>query len=236
MVAIKTSHPSEGQMTMTDYSKKQLATILSALDDQPRNPADKSSALAAIKRHADELGCTVEHILEAAAGLLDGRMSAEDFRFAVGGDEGATDAPDDDAATDVTDAAEDAPVATTAAQEADPAAIVHVVENVHLVDGEPCPLCGRTYRAPKPRRERQPREPRAPRQPGQPREGTKEAMVIEMLRRPEGATIAQIVEATDWRQHTIRGFFAAALKKRHGMQVTSEKAEKDQPRVYRVVL
>ena len=66
-------------MTST-FRKSQLNAVLSALDGQTRNPASKAAALAAIRRHADELGCTVEDILEAAAGLLDGRMSAYDFR------------------------------------------------------------------------------------------------------------------------------------------------------------
>jgi hypothetical protein len=44
-----------------------------------------------------------------------------------------------------------------------------------------------------------------------------------MLRRPEGATITQIIEATDWKPHTVRGFFAGALKKKLGLEVTSEK-------------
>jgi hypothetical protein len=39
-----------------------------------------------------------------------------------------------------------------------------------------------------------------------------------MLRRPEGATVAQIAEATGWAQHTVRGFFAG-LKKRQGIEV-----------------
>ena len=99
---------------MTDFTGTQLATILSALDGQTRNPASKPAALAAIRRHADELGCTVEDILEAAAGLLDGRMSADDFRAALR-DDGATDEPGDDAATDVAEADEDAPAATTVA-------------------------------------------------------------------------------------------------------------------------
>ncbi len=46
-----------------------------------------------------------------------------------------------------------------------------------------------------------------------------------MLRRREGATIAQIVEATGWRPHTVRGVFAGALKKKLGLNVTSEKVE-----------
>jgi hypothetical protein len=57
------------------------------------------------------------------------------------------------------------------------------------------------------------------------REGTKQALVIEMLRRPEGSTIAEIVQATGWASHTTRGFFAGALKKKLGLVITSEKDE-----------
>jgi hypothetical protein len=63
---------------------------------------------------------------------------------------------------------------------------------------------------------------RAPRQAGgprKPREGTKQETVLALLRRPEGATVAQIAEATGWQQHTVRGFFAG-LKKRQGIAVT----------------
>ncbi len=62
---------------------------------------------------------------------------------------------------------------------------------------------------------------RTPREPGGPRkarEGTKQEQVLAMLRRPEGATVAQIAEATGWAQHTVRGFFAG-LKKRQGIEV-----------------
>jgi Protein of unknown function (DUF3489) len=54
------------------------------------------------------------------------------------------------------------------------------------------------------------RDPDAPRKP---REGTKQQKVLAMLRRPEGATIAQIAEATGWAAHTVRGFFAGLKKK-----------------------
>jgi hypothetical protein len=54
--------------------------------------------------------------------------------------------------------------------------------------------------------------------PRKPREGTKQEIVLAMLRRPEGATVAQIAEATGWAQHTVRGFFAG-LKKRQGITV-----------------
>jgi len=68
-------------------------------------------------------------------------------------------------------------------------------------------LAGKTHRAP--------RDPAAPRRP---REGTKQEQVLAMLRRPEGATVAQIAEATGWAPHTVRGFFAG-LKKRQGIAV-----------------
>ena len=57
------------------------------------------------------------------------------------------------------------------------------------------------------------------------REGTKQAQLIAMLQRPEGATVAQVVEATGWQAHTVRGALAGALKKRLGLAVTSEKTD-----------
>ena len=65
------------------------------------------------------------------------------------------------------------------------------------------------------------------------RGGTKQEQLIAMLRRKEGATIAQIVAATGWQPHTVRGAFAGALKKKLGLAVTSEKAEGGE-RVYRI--
>jgi hypothetical protein len=62
------------------------------------------------------------------------------------------------------------------------------------------------------------RATRATGAPRKPREGTKQEVVLAMLRRPEGATVAQIAEATGWAQHTVRGFFAG-LKKRQGITV-----------------
>ncbi len=53
-----------------------------------------------------------------------------------------------------------------------------------------------------------------------PREGTKQAALIAMLRAPEGATIAEVVAATGWQQHTVRGAIAGALKKKLGLEVT----------------
>ena len=67
----------------------------------------------------------------------------------------------------------------------------------------------------------------------QPREGTKQATLIAMLRRPEGADLDEIAAATGWQKHTIRGAIAGALKKKLGLAVTSTKDDQGR-RVYRL--
>lgn len=65
------------------------------------------------------------------------------------------------------------------------------------------------------------------------RENSKQAEVIRMLQRPEGATVQQICETTGWQAHTVRGTFAGAFKKKLGLTITSDKAEGSE-RVYRI--
>lgn len=65
------------------------------------------------------------------------------------------------------------------------------------------------------------------------RENTKQAKLIAMLRAPDGATIEEIVAALDWQSHTVRGAIAGALKKKLGLDVTSEKID-GRGRVYRI--
>ena len=57
------------------------------------------------------------------------------------------------------------------------------------------------------------------------RPDTKQAQVIDLLRRPQGASIAELVTATGWQQPSLRGAIAGALKKKLGLAVTSKKAE-----------
>jgi len=57
------------------------------------------------------------------------------------------------------------------------------------------------------------------------RSGTKQEAVIAMLRAEGGATIDQIMAATNWAEHTTRSFLSGALKKKIGLTITSEKVE-----------
>lgn len=66
--------------------------------------------------------------------------------------------------------------------------------------------------------------PPAPKRPT-PRAGTKQAQIITLLQRPEGATIAEIVAATGWQAHSARGMISGALKKKLGLPITSEKID-----------
>ena len=65
------------------------------------------------------------------------------------------------------------------------------------------------------------------------REHSKQATVIQMLQRLEGATIKQIMDATGWQAHTVRGTFAGAFKKKLGLTIVSEKAVGGE-RTYRI--
>ena len=65
------------------------------------------------------------------------------------------------------------------------------------------------------------------------REGTKQAVLIEPLTRAEGATLPQMTEATGWQIHTVRGAMAGALKKKLGLDITSEK-QTGADRIYRI--
>lgn len=65
------------------------------------------------------------------------------------------------------------------------------------------------------------------------RENSKQAQMIELLKRPDGATLNQLVEVTGWQAHTVRGAMAGALKKKLGLNIESEKTD-GQERKYRI--
>jgi len=66
------------------------------------------------------------------------------------------------------------------------------------------------------------------------RQGTKQTLLINLLKRKRGATISDIVQATGWQPHSVRGAISGTLKKKLGLAVSSEKVD-GRGRVYRII-
>jgi len=64
------------------------------------------------------------------------------------------------------------------------------------------------------------------------REGSKKAIVLDMLKRPDGASLKDIMDATSWQAHSVRGFISGSLTRKMGLNIESFKRE-DGVRAYR---
>lgn len=69
--------------------------------------------------------------------------------------------------------------------------------------------------------------------PATARQGSKKAMVINMLKRPDGTTLQDILDAMDWQSHTVRGLISGGLTKKMGLEISSAKRGEGQ-RIYRL--
>ena len=92
---------------------------------------------------------------------------------------------------------------------------------------------GMTPETPKRGRSKADKAKPAEKAPRKPRTNTKQAQMIAMLHRTKGATIEEMATELGWQHHTIRGAMAGALKKKLGLDITSEKVER-RGRVYRI--
>ena len=143
------------------YSLAQLAQILSALENERRNPNTKRNAIKAIERNAAQIGLTAEDVFDAADGLLSGRMGAAAFRAAL---------------RDEVRAGHLHHRATGRTGRRDEPAEAYIMPNAG-------PLAI------------------TPRRRSGTRPDSKQARMIAMLQRPEGATVEQMAEAMGWARH-----------------------------------
>ncbi len=75
--------------------------------------------------------------------------------------------------------------------------------------------------------------PKAAKKAGPVRDGSKAAEVLNLLKRPDGATLKELMKATSWQAHSVRGFLSGTVGKKMGLAVTSAKGD-DGERTYYV--
>ena len=75
--------------------------------------------------------------------------------------------------------------------------------------------------------------PKAQKEAGVARDGSKAAKILDLLKRPEGATLAALMKATEWQAHSVRGFLSGSVRKKLGLTIDSAKGE-DGERIYSV--
>jgi len=79
----------------------------------------------------------------------------------------------------------------------------------------------------------QKKAPKAAKKAGAARDGSKAAKILDLLKRPEGATLKGLMKATGWQAHSVRGFLSGTIGKKMGLKVASIKSE-DGERTYSI--
>jgi hypothetical protein len=155
--------------------------------------------------------------------LLDGRMSPADFRVELH-DLAGPDQTAGSTAVPATDAPQGAPEAHEAdAPGQEPEAPAEPAQAAPTGDEPGAKAAADAQQAKPAKRKAKAKAAKpgkvAPTAKPTPRAGTKQAKLIDLLKRPEGATVEQIAAATGWQHHTIRGAISGALKKKLGLTV-----------------
>jgi uncharacterized protein DUF3489 len=75
--------------------------------------------------------------------------------------------------------------------------------------------------------------PKGAKKAGGARDGSKAAKILDLLKRPDGTTLAELMKATDWQAHSVRGFLSGTIRKKLGLNVVSTKAD-DGERAYTI--
>jgi Protein of unknown function (DUF3489) len=107
--------------------------------------------------------------------------------------------------------------------------VTRIWKAVQRLSPQPAPQTARVA----PKRAKAKQAPEVKEEPPTTRDGSKKAAVLELLRRPDGATLEEIMTATSWQAHTVRGFISGTLGKKLGLAVESVRGE-DKVRTYSI--
>ncbi len=114
-------------------------------------------------------------------------------------------------------------------------AVERLARDVAQPAADVAPVKGTAKKSPSKRKQRHTARPGAKKSAAGAREGSKKGEVIDLLRRPSGATLAEVIELTGWQPHTVRGFVSGTLVKKMRLRVESFRTD-EKERSYKIKL